>query len=316
MYASSLTTGLVALLLSSAPFTLAAQPGLVPFSCGTKTAAGDTLNVIKALHKQELGESIAGLPVALKNGVGGAQGRRAGSGRKNKDSKEKRQQRLTVDLYMHVVTTVVAQGEVSQQMIDDQVRALQNAYNPYSITFNYISTDVTVNDLWANDGDDLGMKASLRQGSYAALNIYYQTNLGDRNLGRCTLPGPEPFPRSANFFTDGCNVLSGTMPGGRVGGYNLGYTAVHEAGHWFGLLHTFEGQTCFGDGDFVADTPQQAQVTNGCPALGDQDSCPDEGGVDPVNNFMDYSYDFCYTEFTFGQDLRMVDLFTQFRSGS
>ena len=77
-------------------------------------------------------------------------------------------------------------------------------------------------------------------------------------------------------------------------GYNLGKTAVHEVGHWLGLLHTFQDNTCeAGDpGDWITDTPQESVSTDGCPV--GKASCPnvDVGGVgDPVHNFMDYSTD-------------------------
>ena len=81
------------------------------------------------------------------------------------------------------------------------------------------------------------------------------------------------------------------MPNGPVVGYNLGKTAVHEVGHWFGLLHTFQDNTCdSGDaGDFIDDTPRQSVSTDGCPV--GKDSCPDQPGLDPIHNFMDYGTD-------------------------
>ena len=74
-------------------------------------------------------------------------------------------------------------------------------------------------------------------------------------------------------------------------GYNLGKTSVHEVGHWFGLLHTFQDNTCdAGDvGDYIDDTPQESVSTDGCPV--GKDSCPSSPGNDPVHNFMDYSTD-------------------------
>ena len=90
---------------------------------------------------------------------------------------------------------------------------------------------------------------------------------------------------------DGCNVHAGSMPNGILAYYNQGKTAVHEVGHWFGLLHTFQGSSCdpTDPGDYIEDTPQQSVSTDGCPA--GKDSCPELQGLDPIHNFMDYSTD-------------------------
>ena len=42
-------------------------------------------------------------------------------------------------------------------------------------------------------------------------------------------------------------------------------------------------------GDYVDDTPQESVSTSGCPR--GKDSCPGIKGLDPINNFMDYSTD-------------------------
>jgi hypothetical protein len=87
-------------------------------------------------------------------------------------------------------------------------------------------------------------------------------------------------------------------------------TATHEACHWLNLAHTFEG-ACNNWGDHVADTPPEATPTSGCPA--GKDTCS-EPGLDPIHNYMDYSYDQCYTEFTAGQALRMQDAWLFYRA--
>lgn len=97
-------------------------------------------------------------------------------------------------------------------------------------------------------------------------------------------------------------------------GYNKGYTLVHEVGHWLGLFHVFEGNSCDPamPGDYVDDTPVQSTATTGCPK--GKDSCPMQAGEDSLHNFMDYSVDACYTGFSVGQWGRMQMLWGMFRA--
>lgn len=156
------------------------------------------------------------------------------------------------------------------------------------------------------------MKTALRQGTYGALNIYFQSNLssdggGATLLGYCTLPtkmtyayqGTEYEYPASDYSTDGCNILAGSMPGSpqAIIGYNEGKTAVHEVGHWFGLLHTFQDNSCeTGDpGDYIEDTAQEATSTVGCPVgKPGKSSCGRVGVGDPIHNYMDYSDDAWY----------------------
>ena len=79
-----------------------------------------------------------------------------------------------------------------------------------------------------------------------------------------------------------------TDPGSQFAPFNLGITLVHEAGHYFGLAHTFNSNSCAGDNDGVPDTPVERSPASGCPVSPPRDSCPSQPGVDPVRNFMDY----------------------------
>ncbi|CAO1628863.1 unnamed protein product [Jaminaea pallidilutea] len=66
------------------------------------------------------------------------------------------------------------------------------------------------------------------------------------------------------------------------------------------------------EGDFVGDTTPQASPSKGCPA--GRRSCKNNPSVDPIHNFMDYSFDSCMNEFTTGQAARMQALVARYRS--
>lgn len=80
--------------------------------------------------------------------------------------------------------------------------------------------------------------------------------------------------------------------------YNKGRTLTHEVGHWLGLRHIWGDGNCAND--YVADTPSQASPSSGCPT--GRITC---GGVNMVENYMDYSNDACMNIFTEGQKERM-----------
>ena len=164
-------------------------------------------------------------------------------------------------------------------------------FGVHGITFKLIETLYYYDDDWATGAYELEMKTAARQGTYADLNVYYLSDLFETSggwLGFCNFPGSVSTDSSI-MIEDGCVVASGTLPGGSLAPYNEGVTSTHEIGHWFGLLHVFEGMSCSGSGDLVSDTPQQTVATEGCPTS--QDSCLDLEGLDNVHNYMDYSLD-------------------------
>ncbi|KAI1414394.1 metalloprotease [Hypoxylon sp. FL1857] len=218
---------------------------------------------------------------------------------------------LTVNLYFHVVAsgTNVDDGYLTQQMIDDQLDVMNADYGPHGITFNLVSTDFTINANWAADGDEIAMKRALRKGTYSDLNVYLLGDLGGGLLGYCYFPD-NVSTGSTEFYLDGCTVLGASVPGGSAAPYNLGGTVVHEVGHWMNLYHTFQGG-CSSPGDSIDDTPAQASASSGCPV--GRDSCP-AAGVDPIHNYMDYSDDACYEEFTPDQEDRMYSSWSTYRS--
>ena len=95
---------------------------------------------------------------------------------------------------------------------------------------------------------------------------------------------------------------------GSLNGFDAGLTLVHEAGHYFGLHHTFhEGCAAANQGgDGVADTPAEKYPATGAVCVRDpkRDTCKSKG-TDPVTNYMNYAADMCMDTFTRGQAERM-----------
>ncbi|KAF8071238.1 MEP1 [Scenedesmus sp. PABB004] len=167
-----------------------------------------------------------------------------------------------------------------------------------------------LSEAWAvteiNSAAEDAMKARLRRGGAAALNIYI-IRPASGTLGWSTFPW-EMAKLGVGF--DGVVVHVGTLPGGTMAPYNRGYTMVHEVGHWLGLLHVFENG-CSAAGDSVDDTPPQASAAYGCPLQ--RDTCPG-GGRDPVTNYMGYTDDACMTGFTRGQAERILAMWDVYRA--
>ena len=193
---------------------------------------------------------------------------------------------------------------------------MNTAYGPSGISFNLLDVDFTSNDAWAAAGQgsqtELEMKQSLHKGTYSDLNLYFLSDLGGGLLGFCYFPLTTP--TETDLILDGCVNLAGTLPNANEQpDYALGLTTVHETGHWFGLFHVFQGESCSGQGDYISDTPAQSASTQGCPAR--SDTCPDSEGDGNIHNYMDYSYDECMDLFTRQQGQRMFALYDEMRAG-
>jgi Pregnancy-associated plasma protein-A len=225
----------------------------------------------------------------------------------------------TIPVYVHVIRTgtAVAQGNVPSSWIRNQIEALNLSYGGFyggadtGFRFTLAGVDRTTNATWFHmtpgGADEFKAKRALREGGSNALNIY--TVDGGKYLGWAYFPSSY----DKQPWIDGVIIAFASMPGSTIPGYedfNLGYTATHEAGHWLGLYHTFQGG-CNAKGDYVADTPAEKGPAFGCQV--GRDTCL-EAGLDPIHNYMDYSDDPCYTEFTAGQAERMQQQYLFFRA--
>lgn len=224
--------------------------------------------------------------------------------------------RATVDVYFHVVTDG-ATGAVTDQDVRNQIQVMNEGYGGLEggyntgFSFRLAGIDRSDNASWFNAGPGTSaereMKAALHRGDASDLNIYSTT--AGSFLGWAYFPSNyKTKPWRDGLVIDWAAMYKTSTQ--YAGKYDLGKTAVHESGHWFGLYHVFQGG-CNNWGDHVDDTPPQLIATRGCPE--GQDSCK-EPGLDSIHNYMDYSDDACYNQFTAGQAARMQDQWLYFRA--
>ena len=300
---------------ATSPEALAAPTGAAPAVAAACLSAPD--------HRVRVGSGLDG---ADPNTVSVAQSAAAQRRLDNRSAQRRSAQRVElgrtrIDVYVHVITKTNGKGGVSKKRIKQQIAVLNKAYagkttgtaaaTPFYFKLKKI--DKTKKTSWYNwapptdfsDGDDVAAKTKLHRGNWGDLNLYL-AKPGDGVLGYSS------FPWSTTDKRDGVVVLSSSLPGGSATGYNKGDTATHEVGHWLGLLHTFQGG-CTEPGDWVDDTPAQADGPNIFSCDAELDTCPQEG-ADPVHNFMSYGDDKCLDRFTAGQVDRMTEVWQAFRA--
>ncbi|TFK26861.1 zincin [Coprinopsis marcescibilis] len=222
---------------------------------------------------------------------------------------------VSFDVYWHVfyANQTKEGGYVSDEQIQRQMKVLNDDFKSANISWNFKNTTRIENEEWflsAAPGtpQEKEMKTQYHKSDSTALNIFTaQFNSTTKSLGFASLPSSY----LSDPISDGLVIRHSTLPGGSQTNYNQGRTTVHEAGHWLGLYHTFEGG-CTGVGDNVDDTAPEASESAGCPV--GRKSCPDAKLADPIHNFMDYSFDSCMTHFTPGQAVRMHEVIWAFRT--
>jgi hypothetical protein len=295
------TTVAVASVIWASPVVAASGFGLPEWACAPNSTARQKPDANRAgntgkLHEPDLGQSAKALPARA---VGRATDTFS----------------AVVDVYFHVITNGT-EGSVSNRAIDAQIAVLNKTFggreggSATGFSFRLAGVTRTNNAKWyaAKPGAEHEFKKTLKRGNDGDLNVY--STSGYIYLGWAYYPD---ITEGNQTYLDGIVIDWRSMPNvsdAYEDAYDEGETLTHEAGHWLNLAHTFENG-CKEPGDFVADTPLQASPTSGCPIGRDSCTAP---GLDPIHNYMDYSFDDCYTEFTDGQTQRMRDAWLLYRA--
>ena len=210
----------------------------------------------------------------------------------------------------------IEQGNVPSTWINDQIEALNLSfagfYGGVDTGFRFELAGRRSHDERPLVQHDPGRRGrvqgerALRRGGADALNIY--TVDGGKYLGWAYFPSgykSRPHVDGVIIASARCRAArfraSGLQP--RLHRHARGRSLARPVPHVPGR--------CNAKGDYVSDTPAEKGPAFGCQV--GRDTCL-EAGVDPIHNYMDYSDDPCYFEFTAGQAERMQAQYLFFRA--
>ena len=229
---------------------------------------------------------------------------------------------ITIPVVVHVVYATSEQN-ISNEQVVSQIEALNRDFRKQNVdlenidlNFKHLSADVEVEFQLAGT-DPLGnittgiTRTATSHGVFGNSDIHFSVKGGTDNwdvtqylnIWVCDLTpsvlgwssSPENIDLKDGVVIDYTNF-------GQIGvttNYKLGRTAVHEVGHWLGLLHP-EGLGGCGSDDGIADTPNQEFSYTTCNI--NRNDC---GGTDILQNFMQSGNDECLLFFTQGQADKM-----------
>ncbi len=192
--------------------------------------------------------------------------------------------------------------------------AKKNPQGQATTGINRIQSALTELDM----SQDLQMKNLSRWDPVCYVNVWVVKRIC--NQGSCNIGGYAYFPSAHGTPRDGMVVLASTMGTTPAATGTL----IHEAGHYLGLYHTFQGgctnNNCLVDGDRVCDTPPDAS-TSYIACNSTMNSCTTDvlsgfttDQPDMHKNYLDYTLPTCRTMFTAGQRDRMQWHITNVRS--
>jgi hypothetical protein len=157
---------------------------------------------------------------------------------------------IQIPTFINVVSTNASQNRYNDSFYLAQLATLNDKYNGTNFQFNLAGFQRIVNDtlaIGAKERTQNAMKRKYHNGTYTSLNLYFLSDWQPTEFNGQKLPpnnymyGSCSFPKVIRpdvVKLDGCILQQDTLPGNtRKLEASFGYTAVHEIGHWLGLMH-------------------------------------------------------------------------------
>lgn len=224
--------------------------------------------------------------------------------------------RRSVSIPVHFIhLTKEDAGAINQDIRNAQIQVMNNAFQPSGVSF-FEEQNENLNredffEMRHGSAVERACKTLFQHIDPYRVLKFYTADLGKNTFGWASFP----YEMDGDPVMDGIVVSFDTLPGGSRERFNLGKTAVHEAGHWLGLYHTFQGG-CNRAGDEIDDTPSHSGPNKGKPDPNKRwnlCSSEPEAAKCPVHNYMNYVDDEWMKEFTQGQIRRIWTQLRMFR---
>jgi hypothetical protein len=237
---------------------------------------------------------------------------------------------FVVQVAFHIVSDTSGTGNITDAQVQSQIDILNQDYEAQPNTHGAPGNDAkikfvlarfdpmgnpttgitrTMNTAYFNEGEPNGnspMKVALAWDATRYLNVYSSNLDIDMLLGYSTFPQEEAGQPDDGVVLEYQSV--GLNPA--YAPYDLGASATHEIGHYFGLFHPFQApdspsnatgctgnnNTPYQQGDLISDTPRDKMSHSGCTPTPSE--CGDAGKMVPIENYMEYTDDSCMTTFT------------------
>lgn len=201
---------------------------------------------------------------------------------------------ICFNVFYHIVRQNNGSGGFNASLLDEVTQKLNTAFNPHSLNVNNLGFDYIDNTTYYNI-DDSG-------GNNSEFNALVQINNNRNAINIYIVNNAVSYAGRANGILSQALVIESSWANTQV--------MSHEVGHCLDLWHTFQGtatntsggcaeaidrSNCYSCGDYVCDTPADANTGN-------------SGGYTPnMDNIMSYYYPF--DEFSNGQIDRVRNAF-------